>query len=98
MSYYGLFISRSGEFLLLKVVDGAETVLKDWTASTLINPSLANKITLEVVGKRLTAYVNGTAVASVQDTDLAGGGYALLAGPGVKVRYDDLLVRGYPAK
>jgi hypothetical protein len=98
VSYYGLFISRSGEFLLLKVVDGAETVLKDWTASTLINPSQANKVTLEVIGARLTAYINGTAIASVQDTSLAHGGYALLAGPGVKVRYDNLLLRGYPAK
>ena len=98
VSYYGLFISRSGELLLLKVVDGVETVLKDWTASTLINPSQANTVTLEIVGARLTAYVNGTAVASVQDADLKSGGYALLAGPGVKVRYDDLLVRGYPAR
>ena len=40
VSYYGMFISQSGEFLLLKVLDGAEYVLQDWTASSLLSPRL----------------------------------------------------------
>ena len=95
VSYYGLFISRSGELLILKVEGGTEKVLKDWTPSTLITPSKPNRITLEVVGNRLTAYINGVVAASVTDGSLTGGGYALLAGPGTKVRYDNLTVRGY---
>ena len=35
--------------------------------------------------------------AMVEDGDIHGGGYALLAGPGTAARYDNLAIKGYPA-
>ena len=94
VSYYGFFISQSGEFLLLKVLNGEEVVLKDWTASSLLAPAKPGRLKLEVEGTALRAYINGELVAAVQDSDLTGGGYALLVGPGCAARFDNLNLRG----
>jgi hypothetical protein len=95
VSYYGLFISQSGEFLLLKALNGVEHVLVGWTAAAGFKPGTPNRITLEMRGNEITALINGEVVAQVMDLSIAAGGYALLAGPGIAARFDDLLVRGY---
>jgi hypothetical protein len=82
--------------MLLKVHRGTEEVLVDWTPAAGLLPSQANRIMLDARGDLLTAYINGEQVAQVRDSDIAGGGYALLAGPGVAVRFDNLRLRGFP--
>ena len=94
VSYYGLFVSQSGEFLLLKVLNGTEFVLQDWTASSLLSPSKPSRLKLELIGGTIRAFINNELVASVQDGDLTSGGYALLVGPGCSARFDNLLLRG----
>ncbi len=94
-SYYGLFISESGEFLLLKVDQGREQVLVDWTASSFIQANRENRIGLDLRGDRITAYINGLEVAAITDGSLKAGGYALLAGPAVAARFDNLEIRGF---
>ncbi|MCH7471602.1 hypothetical protein IIA79_01425 [bacterium] len=94
VSYYGLFISGSGEFLLLKVLDGAEYVLQEWTSTSRLNPTMTNRITLELIGGTIRASINGEVAATVYDNDIKAGGYALLAGPGLFARYDNLTIRG----
>ncbi len=98
VSYYGLFIAGSGEYLLLKVVDGQEAVLKDWTTANLISPDGPNTIKLELVGSTLNAYINGELVTTTRDSDIRSGGYALLAGPGLAARYDNFMLRGVEAE
>ncbi len=85
-TYYGLFVCQSGEFMLLRVIDGKETVLQQWTASALLKPNQPNRIELELAGSQIKAYLNGELAATVQDEAIAQGGYALLAGPGVAAR------------
>jgi hypothetical protein len=95
VSYYGLFISQSGEFLLLKALNGVEHVLVGWTAAAGFKPGAPNRIALDMRGNEITAWINGEVAAQVMDLSIAAGGYALLAGPGIAARFDDLLVRGY---
>lgn len=94
VSYYGLFVSASGEFMLLKVINGRESVLHNWVGSPLLNAGGTNRIGLQFSGDRITALVNGQEVASVQDADIPSGGFALLAGPGVAARFDNLQLSG----
>lgn len=98
VSYYGLFVSQSGEFLLLKVVDSKETVLQDWTAAPQLHPNQPNSVQLVLLGNQIQAYINAKLVASVTDDGLASGGYALLVGPGTAARFDSLSLRGIPAQ
>lgn len=95
VSYYGLFICQNGELMLLKVHQGSEQVLSDWRASSLIKPGQPNRLALDVRGGMLYAYVNGQLAATVADSELTAGGYALLAGPGVAVRFDNLRIHGF---
>ena len=92
-TYYGLFICAGGEFMLLRMVAGQETVLGQWTAAAQLNPSSPNRVTLRVWGDTLTALINGEQVYSVQDGGIARGGYALLVGPGVAARFDNFNLR-----
>jgi len=94
-NYYGLFISESGEFLLLKVDGGQEQILVDWTASPFIQANKSNRIGLDLRGDRIVAFINGAEVASVSDGSIRNGGYAMLAGPGTAARFDNLYIRGY---
>jgi len=94
ISYYGLFISKGGEFMLLKVVNGQETVLQDWQTSPQINLGAMNTVELRLDGSQITALINGKQAAMVTDGDLKSGGYALLAGPGVAALFDNLNLSG----
>jgi hypothetical protein len=94
VSYYGAFISQSGELLILKVVDGVEMVLYDWANSPLINAARANRIELVLIGESISVYINGELAANVVDGDIRSGGYSVMAGPGVSARFDNLRIRG----
>ena len=97
VSYYGLFVSQSGEILLLKVLDGKEIVLRDWAAVPNLSRTLSNRIGMELIGGSLQCIVNGEVVASVTDDSLQSGGYALLCGPGTSTRFDNLTIKGLSA-
>lgn len=94
VSYYGMFVSQSGEFLLLKVLGGKEYVLQDWTAVPNLSRTLSNRIGMELLGSSIQCIVNGEVVASVTDESLHSGGYALLCGPGTSTRFDNLTIKG----
>ena len=76
--YYALLLHRDGTARLVKALDG-ETVLAEtafpWTFGRTYQMSL------QVVGARLRAAIDGTILFDVEDTDrpLAGGGVALIA-------------------
>ncbi|MCC7477493.1 hypothetical protein IT575_03450 [bacterium] len=98
VSYYALFVSSSGEVLLLKVLRGEEIVLSDWQPCPALLQGEANRLSLELVGNTIRASVNGELALQVEDGDISVGGYALLAGPGVAASYDNLLLRGVRAQ
>jgi hypothetical protein len=93
-TYYGLFVCQSGEFMLLRVIGGKETVLVQWTASLQLYPNQPNRIQLALSGATISAYINNELVTTVTDDAIASGGYALLAGPGVAARFDNFSLRG----
>jgi hypothetical protein len=94
VSYYAVFASASGEILLLKVLNGEETVLVDWTPCAELRHDGPARLSLELVGPVIRARVNGELAAEASDGDIASGGYALLAGPGVAASFDNLEIRG----
>ncbi len=98
VSYYGMFVSQSGEFLLLKVQDGKEIVLRDWSSAPNLSRTLSNRIGLELIGSSIQCIINGEVVATVTDDSLDGGGYALLCGPGTSTRFDNLTIKGLVAE
>ena len=89
---------RMADDPLLKVVNGEEKILKDWTTANIINTAQPNRIKIECVGSTITAFINGKEVVSVRDSDIRSGGYALLAGPGIAGRYDNFELRGIAAE
>lgn len=93
-TYYGLFVCQSGEYMLLRVLGGQETILTQWTASPQLNPNKPNRIKLTLAGTTISAYINNELVATVTDDAIPAGGYALLAGPGVSARFDNFSLRG----
>jgi hypothetical protein len=94
LSYYGFLVSQTGECLLLKGLDGQEQVLADWTACSAFKLNQANRVRIECSGGEVRGYVNGELAVQARDNTLGPGGYALLAGPGVSVRFDDLELYG----
>jgi hypothetical protein len=84
--------------LLLKVLDGEETVLADWTPCAQLMGGGTARVTLELIGPVIRARVNGELAAEATDGDIASGGYALLAGPGVAASFDNLEIRGVRAE
>ncbi|MEZ5336740.1 MAG: hypothetical protein R3F46_00615 [bacterium] len=94
VSYYGMFVSQSGEFLLLRVLDGQETVLHDWSTAPNLSRTLSNRIGMELIGGSIQCIINGEVVATINDDSLPSGGYALLCGPGTSTRFDNLTIKG----
>ncbi|MCB1216290.1 hypothetical protein KDL44_02795 [bacterium] len=94
VSYYGMFVSQSGEYLLLRVLDGQETVLHDWSSAPNLSRTLSNRIGMELIGGSIQCIINGEVVATINDDSLQSGGYALLCGPGTSTRFDNLTIKG----
>ena len=72
---YVLLIANDGSWTLAKIVDNNVTTLKgSSTASTAIHTDgSANVITVTMRGTHMTASVNGTLIASADDSDIASG-------------------------
>lgn len=94
ISYYGLFLSEAGDFLLLKVLEGKEYVLRDWSPAPERSGTAAWRLALECRGREIRVLVNGRLCATLEDSDIASGGYALLGGPGASASFDNFSLRG----
>ena len=98
-NYYFAVISSDGYYGIGKVLNGTQTILPDngmQTSQTIFAGQALNHIRFDCVGTKLTLYVNGDYVNSVDDSDLSKGDIGLLAGSfdqkGVQVSFDNLLV------
>jgi hypothetical protein len=79
--YYALLLARDGKARLVKALDG-ETVLAERDFPWLFD--VTYELSLEVLGDRLRAGVDGVGIFDVRDTDrpLAGGAVALVCEEG----------------
>lgn len=98
-NYYFAIISSDGYYGIGKVVDGSQTLLPEngmRPSQTIYAGKAVNHIRFDCVGTKLTLYVNGDYVDSVDDNDLIDGDVGLMAGTfkqkGVEVTFDNLLV------
>lgn len=98
-NYYFALISSDGYYGIGKVFDGAQTILPEngmQATQTIFAGQAINHIRFDCVGTKLTLYVNGDYVDSVDDSDLSVGDIGLLAGTfdekGVTISFDNLLV------
>lgn len=93
-NYYGLAISSSGAYRILKNKEGTMEFLAEGMApSGIIRGGETNRVTADCIGETLTLYANGRLLAQVQDDDFETGVVGLLAGTklvtGFTARFDN---------
>ena len=98
-NYYFAVISNDGYYGIGKVVEGEQSFIPKngmQVTNTIYAGSATNHIRLDCVGTRLTLYVNGNYVDSVEDSDLTAGDIGLVAGTfeekGTQILFDNLVV------
>lgn len=97
-NYYFLQLGSDGTYAISRYLNGEFTALVDWTASDAVRTGDAvNHIRAECADNLLSLYANDQLLATVEDSALTTGKFALAAGtyddPGVQVRFDNLVVR-----
>jgi hypothetical protein len=98
-NYYFAVISSDGYYGIGKVVKGKQTFIPQngmQVTDKIFAGSAVNHIRFDCIGTRLTLYLNGDYVDSVEDTDLKAGDVGLLAGAfeekEVKIYFDNFVV------
>lgn len=98
-NFYAASISSDGFYGIIRLSDGNfEYVGMDamQTSDAINLGSESNHIRFDCVGSSLTLYVNGTQVATTEDTTHASGDVGLYAGtfgtPGIDIMFDDFVV------
>lgn len=98
-NFYAFFISSDGFYAIAKIVDGEYTLLglDSMAESDKINQGGAtNSVRADCVGTKLTLYVNGDQLYSVDDDTYASGDVGLIAGTfdtaGTDMRFDNFAV------
>ncbi len=93
-NYYGLTISSSGAYRILKNKEGTMEFLAEGMApSGIIRGGETNRVTADCISETLSLYANGRLLAQVQDDDFDTGVVGLLAGTklvtGFTARFDN---------
>lgn len=93
-NYYGLVISSTGAFRILKNKAGTMENLAEGTAPAgVIRANETNRITADCIGNTLTLYANGRQLGQVQDDAFDTGVVGLIAGTkivtGFTARFDN---------
>lgn len=98
-NYYFAVISSDGYYGIGKVVKGKQTFIPKngmQVTEKIFAGSAVNHIRFDCIGNRLTLYLNGDYVESVEDSDLQSGDVGLLAGTfedkGTKILFDNFVV------
>jgi hypothetical protein len=97
--FYFFAISSDGYYALGKAINGQVTLLSQEMMAynaKILQGDAPNHLRLDCIGDTLTGYVNGQAIASGIDADLASGEAGLVAGtfeiPGVDVAFDNFVI------
>ena len=99
-NYYGLQVSEDGYYSIYKRVDGEDTYILDWTASSLI-PTDGSPFVLNAAcqGAQLSVGINGQLLGQITDADLSSGYTGLVADTwingGLVVSFDNYEVIQY---
>lgn len=93
-NYYGLTISSTGAYRILKNKEGTMESLAEGVAPAgIIRGNESNRVTADCIGETLSLYANGRLLAQVQDDDFETGVVGLLAGTkivtGFTARFDN---------
>lgn len=92
-------IDGYGKYAFGECRDGAWRLLKDWTASSALSRTSANRLKVRFVGKVATLFINDRRVATVKCREPQGGRVGYFLGPAlISARVDDLVVRRLSSK
>lgn len=72
-SWYFFAYANTGRYLVARIVNGTETILKGWTTSSYITPYSWNWLAVSAVGSSLKFYINNQLVFETTDTNLTSG-------------------------
>lgn len=100
-NFYAFLGSSDGYYGITKVVDGSQDLIgQDQllpTDAIKQGDGVVNSLRADCVGSTLTLYINGTQIASVQDTTFTAGDVGLMAGTfdtaGTDILFDNFVVR-----
>ncbi len=100
-NFYYFLASSDGYYGITKVVDGSQELIgQDQllpTDAIKTEADAVNTLRADCVGSSLTFYINGTQIASVQDTTFTTGDVGLMAGTfdtaGTDILFDNFVVR-----
>lgn len=97
-NYYQFEVDCDGRFRFSKTVEGAFTILKDWSTATAINAgsNTANTLIVQAKGPALELWVNGQTVLALNESEFIEGGFGLYVGSnpatGFTAVFDDFSV------
>jgi hypothetical protein len=98
-NFYAFLISSDGYFGILKVKNGAFQLINGNNmefSDKILQGRATNRIRGDCVGNKLTLFVNGMEVKSVEDSEFTTGDVGLIAGSheifGVDILFDDFVV------
>jgi hypothetical protein len=101
-NYYAFQIDCDGRYRFARYVGGAKTAIVDWTGTSAINRGAQANNTLAVTARGSTFQfaVNGTPLATADDTAFASGRFGLMVGSNVTknftVLFDNLRANKVP--
>jgi len=101
-NYYAFQIDCDGRYRFARYVGGAKTAIVDWTGTSAINRGAQANNTLAVTarGNTFQFAVNGTPLATADDTAFASGRFGLMVGSNVTknftVLFDNLRANKVP--
>jgi len=90
-NFHYFIISAEGKFSVGYRKGSTWNTLVDWKDSDAINKKGTNTLDVECEGDSFTGYINGTKVFSVENGDIQGGLFALIA-DSVQAHFDNLIV------
>ena len=92
-----LEISEDGYYSIWKYNGNEVSFLVDWAYSQEVVTSGKQRLSAQCSSERLVLALNGKVLASVVDAEFVPGGVGMVAGtfdiPGIKVAFDDLIIR-----
>lgn len=98
-NFYFFIISSDGYYAIGKVKNGEQTLLSGESmdySDAVLQGAATNHLRADCVGSYLAFYVNGTPLATVEDSDFTQGDVGLMAGtfdtPGTDILFDNFTV------
>jgi hypothetical protein len=91
-NFYLFEITKNGYFKAEKRQEGTYSNLIEWEKSSSINPKGVNYLRVDVLGRRMTFFINRIKVKEISDSTFPAGHFGIFSSKGVNAAFDNLIV------